>query len=51
MYRLLLVEDDESIVKSLTEYLVREGFFVDSADGQKEAQTTIITVTCQLRLF
>lgn len=37
MYRLLLVEDDESIVKSLTEYLVREGFFVDSADGQKEA--------------
>lgn len=37
MYRLLLVEDDESIVKSLTEYLLQEGFSVDSVNGQKNA--------------
>lgn len=37
MYRLLLVEDDESIVKSLTEYLLQEGFSVDSVNGQKDA--------------
>ena len=37
MYRLLLVEDDKSIVKSLTEYLSQEGFLVESVNGQKEA--------------
>ena len=37
MTKLLLVEDDPGIVKSLTEFLLSEGFSVDSADGQKEA--------------
>jgi len=34
MYRILLVEDDEAIVKNLTDILNREGFIVDSASGQ-----------------
>ncbi len=37
MYRVLLVEDDASIVKNLTEFLRREDFLVDSADGQTRA--------------
>lgn len=45
MYRILLVEDDKSIVANLTEFLRKEGFLVENADGQKgtlakmEAQT------------
>ncbi len=38
MARILLVEDDESIVSSLTEYLIGEGFSVESASGQREAE-------------
>ena len=34
MTKLLLVEDDPGIVKSLTEFLQSEGFLVDSASGQ-----------------
>lgn len=34
MYRILLVEDDEAIVKNLTDILNREGFIVNSASGQ-----------------
>lgn len=37
MIKLLLVEDDSSIVKNLSEYLVSEGFLVTSASGQNEA--------------
>lgn len=37
MYRILLVEDDQTIVKNLTDILRREGFFVDSASGQSKA--------------
>lgn len=37
MNRLLLVEDDKSIVESLTEFLSTEGFSVDSANGQAGA--------------
>jgi two-component system response regulator RegX3 len=37
MARILLVEDDESIVKNLTEYLQSEGFEIDSATGQNQA--------------
>ncbi len=36
MTKLLLVEDDCSIVKNLTEYLFSEGFSVKSASGQTE---------------
>lgn len=38
MSKILLVEDDKSIVSNLTEFLKREGFCVDSAGGQKEAE-------------
>ncbi|MGI6050827.1 MAG: response regulator transcription factor [Acetivibrionales bacterium] len=34
MSRILLVEDDKSIVNNLTEYLYGEGFEIDSVDGQ-----------------
>lgn len=37
MAKLLLVEDDRSIVEALTEYLVGEGFSVRNASGQNEA--------------
>lgn len=37
MTKLLLVEDDKSIVSNLTEFLTREGFAVKSASGQARA--------------
>lgn len=37
MYRLLLVEDDKTIVTNLTAFLRSEGFEVKSASGQSEA--------------
>ncbi|MGI6084852.1 MAG: response regulator transcription factor [Acetivibrionales bacterium] len=41
MARILLVEDDKSIVGNLTEYLNHEGFEVDSASGQAQAVSKI----------
>mgnify|MGYP000890051369 CR=1 FL=1 len=41
MARILLVEDDESIVNNLTEYLQSEGFEIDSATGQNQAVNRI----------
>lgn len=41
MSSILLVEDDDSIVKSLGEYLSDEGFVVDTANGQRAAQEKI----------
>lgn len=37
MTRILLVEDDETIVRTLKEFLHNEGFAADSTDGQSEA--------------
>lgn len=37
MKKILLVEDDQSIINALTLYLKDEGYIVDSAIGQKEA--------------
>ena len=37
MNRVLLVEDDQSIIRSLTEFLVGEGFVVQQVSGQSEA--------------
>ena len=37
MAKILLVEDDASIVRTLTEFLRGEGFQVDSASGQRQA--------------
>ncbi len=37
MTRLLLVEDDIGIIRSLTDFLTGEGFTVDTARGQRDA--------------
>lgn len=37
MTKILLVEDDKSIVSNLTEFLTSEGYVVRSASGQREA--------------
>lgn len=37
MTRILLVEDDKSIVANLSEYLQSEGFYIDSVSGQTAA--------------
>lgn len=37
MTKILLVEDDKSIVNTLSEFLTAEGFLVDSANGQSGA--------------
>ena len=37
MTRILLVEDDKSIVTNLTEYLAKEGYAIKNASGQKDA--------------
>ena len=37
MSKLLLVEDDETIVENLCVFLQQEGFFVESVFGQKQA--------------
>ena len=37
MSKLLLVEDDQSIVSSLSDYLGNEGFKIENGPGQKEA--------------
>ena len=37
MQKLLLVEDDKAITKSLEEYLSHEGFSVKSAEGERSA--------------
>lgn len=37
MSKLLLVEDDKTIVENLCVFLQQEGFFVESVFGQKQA--------------
>ena len=37
MTKILLVEDEETIVRSLKDFLRAEGFDVDNTDGQKNA--------------
>lgn len=51
MYRILLVEDDPSIVANLTEFLRKEGFLVEDADGQKAALAKMETRTYDLVLL
>lgn len=41
MNKILLVEDDNAIVKNLVEILQREGFSVDTASGQSDAMDLI----------
>ncbi len=51
MIRILLVEDDAWIVKSLTEFLRGEGFEVDQAEGQKMALEKLDTESYELVLL
>lgn len=51
MYRILLVEDDKSIVANLTEFLRKEGFLVENADGQKGALSRMEAQTYDLVLL
>ena len=37
MQRILIVEDDSTIVRSLGEFLRGEGFYTDAVSGQREA--------------
>lgn len=51
MTKILLVEDDESIVANLTEFLVSEGYAVESAPGQKGALKLLEEETFDLVLL
>ncbi len=51
MTRILLVEDDAWIVKTLTEFLRGEGFEVDQAEGQKRALEKLNTKSYELVLL
>lgn len=51
MYRLLLVEDDKTIVTNLTVFLRSEGFEVKSASGQSEALAALEQERCDLILL
>ena len=42
MYRLLLVEDDPAIGRSLAEFLQGEGFGVETVSGQREAEALLV---------
>jgi len=51
MARLLLVEDDKTIVENLTEFLSSEGFEIVSASGQAKALELIATEQFDLALL
>lgn len=51
MYRLLLVEDDKTIVTNLTAFLQAEGFAVRSAPGQAGALAALEQESCDLILL
>lgn len=51
MAKLLIVEDDKAIVKSISEFLSGEGFVVDAADGQREAIEKLETQQYDLALL
>lgn len=50
-YHILLVEDDASIVSNLTEFLTKEGFYVNHADGQRQALEHLEQNLCDLVLL
>ena len=51
MTKVLLVEDDKSIIKNLTRLLEQEGFSVVSREGQKEALKLLTEETFDLLLL
>lgn len=51
MQRILMIEDDKSIVRSLTDFLKGESFLAESVSGQKDALEKIETNTYDLVLL
>lgn len=51
MTKILLVDDDKSIVSNLTAFLETEGFFVTSASGQRKAMELIRKTRFDLALL
>ena len=51
MTKILLVEDDKTIVATLSEFLVREGFTVKSANGQSAALALLDSEAFDLALL
>lgn len=51
MTRILLVEDDASIVANLTEFFQKEGFAITSVDGQLKALTLLETSAADFDLL
>ena len=51
MTKILLVEDDKSIVSSLSSFLETEGFSVHAVDGQREALRAVHNDTYDLMLL
>lgn len=51
MTKILLVEDDKSIVTNLTEYLTKEGYAIKSVSGQKDAMKLVGTEKFDLVLL
>ena len=51
MTRILLVEDDKSIVTNLTEFLQKEGFAITSVDGQTKALALLETSAADFDLL
>lgn len=51
MIKILLVEDDKSIVSNLTEFLASEGYEVKSASGQERALEQIVNESFDLVLL
>ncbi len=51
MTKILLVEDDKTIVATLSEFLVREGFAVKSANGQSAALALLDSEAFDLALL
>lgn len=51
MVKILLVEDDENITRSLSELLLKENFAVKSADTQKKAMALLENNSFDIVLF
>lgn len=51
MQKLLIVEDDPSVLKSISGFLTGEGFFVDIATGQRAAEEKIAGTSYDLVLL
>ena len=50
MDKILLVEDDPTLIRMLTGYLSSEGFFITAVTGQREAVRTLETQPSELAL-